>query len=304
RDTEAALRQAETEFPVDMEAIQADYRAAVAEWVASRKLADEALFAPILRPADADTRGAMGVVMEPTWRMNESSLGFHQRVLAVAACRTLADAGQAYATLDVRDLEHAALNPRQTPTVLFIADRLRSYAGIDAKRIEANLAAYRAAGGRLLWIGEHVPPTVFPELAAPAGTLPKQWPAEPAEVPACTLSLAAPGTGSWTMLRNPHTPAGWQRPACPTIRAADPARGVAPLVEFSAGDERAVVGVLIQGRGLGDGAALGKAAVLPTLAIHPYLFDNPDVDKSPADLRLDAAGRAVLLDTVERIEKE
>ncbi|MDZ7615804.1 MAG: hypothetical protein U1E05_02300 [Patescibacteria group bacterium] len=59
-----------------------------------------------------------------------------------------------------------------------------------------------------------------------------------------------------------------------------PARGVAPLVEFSAGDERAVVGVLIQGVGLEDGAARGKAAVLPTLAIHPYLFDNPDVDKS------------------------
>ncbi len=304
RDTEAALRLAKTDFPVDMAALQGDYRAAVADWVVSRKLADEALFAPVLRSVDADTRGAIGVVLEPTWRMNESSLGFHQRVLAVAACRTLADAGRAYATLDLRDLQHNTPDPRQTPMILLIADRLRSYAGIDAKQIEANLATYRKSGGRIVWIGEHVPTVVFPELAKPSGKLPEQWHTEPANVAVCKLFLAGPAPMGWPLLRSPQTPAGWQRPACPTVHAADPARGIEPLLEFVAGDGRGVVGVVCRGGALDGGPARGAAAVLPTVAVHPYLFNNPDASKSLADVRFDAVGRAVLLETLHRIEKE
>ncbi len=305
RDTEAALRLAETEFAVDMPELQADYRAAVADWVASRALADEALFAPILHPADAGTRGAVGVVIEPTWRMNEAALGFHQRVLAVAACRTLADAGRPYATLDVRDPQRTAPDPRQTPVVLFIANRLRSYAGIDGKQIEASLVAYRASGGRLVWIGENAPPTIFPELGGPpAGQLPEQWPSEPAGVAACKLLLAGPAHRSWPLLRSPQTPAGWHRPACPQVLAADPARGTKPLLEFAADGRQATVGVVCVGRAPTGERRLGTAAVLPTVAIHPYLFDNPSADEPLADVRLDTVGRGVLMETLDRLEKE
>jgi len=305
RDTEAALRLAKTEFAVDMPELQADYRTAVAEWVAGRPLADEALFKPVLRPVDAETRDAVGVVLEPTWRMNEASLGFHQRVLAVAACRTLADIQHAYATLDVRQLQHTVPDCRRTPVILMIADRLRSYAGIDGKRIEANLAAYRASGGHLVWIGEHIPQAVFPELGAPStAKLPEQWPNEPAEVAKCELSLAGTASPAWPLLRSPQTPAGWQRPACPTLRRADPLRGMEPLVEFTAGGERGTVGVVCRNGDAGGGTKLATAAVLPTVAIHPYLFDKPDAEGPLADIRFDAAGRTVLMETLQRIEKE
>ena len=304
RDTEVALRLAKTEFPVDMAALKADYHAAVADWVASRKLADEALFAPILRPVDDETRGAIGVVLEPTWRMNESALGFHQRVLAVAACRTLADAGRPYVTLDLRDLQHKVPDPPQTPVILFIADRLRSYAGIDAKSIEANLAAYRAAGGCVIWIGEQVPAVVFPEFKKATTKLPEQWPKEPAEVPACKLALATYGAASWTLLRNPFTPAGWQRPACPMVRDTDPARGIEPLLQFTTGAGYGVVGAVCRGGILDGGPAMGKGAVLPTVAVHPYLFDRPDAGQPLGELRFDTVGRTVLLETLKRLETE
>jgi hypothetical protein len=40
------------------------------------------------------------------------------------------------------------------------------------------------------------------------------------------------------------------------------------------------------------------------VAIHPYLFDNPSADAPLADVRFDAAGRGVLMETLERLEKE
>ena len=88
------------------------------------------------------------------------------------------------------------------------------------------------------------------------------------------------------------------------VRAVDSVRGVEPMLEFTTGDGRAVVGVVCRGAARDGGSAIGKGAVLPTLAVHPYLFDNPNASESLADLRFDAVGRAVLLETLQRIEKE
>ncbi len=205
----------------------------------------------------------------------------------------------------VYTLRDTAPDPRQTPVVLFIANRLRSYAGIDGKRIEANLAAYRASGGRLVWIGENAPPAVFPELGGPpSGQIPEQWPKEPGGVAGWKLLLAAPAQTSWPLLRSPQTPAGWRRPACPQVLAADPARGTEPLLDFAAEGRQATVGVVCVGSASNDERRLGKAAILPTVAIHPYLFDNRCADGPLADVRLDAVGRRVLMETLRRIERK
>ncbi|MCB1078822.1 MAG: hypothetical protein KDM64_13465, partial [Verrucomicrobiae bacterium] len=77
RDLQVAIRLAETGGPVELTPeIESAFRAEVEEKIRGRKLEEDALFAPVLRPLEPQTPPSTGVVLEPTWAMNEAMLGF------------------------------------------------------------------------------------------------------------------------------------------------------------------------------------------------------------------------------------
>ncbi|MCA9089528.1 MAG: hypothetical protein KDA90_12965, partial [Planctomycetaceae bacterium] len=163
RDFEVAQRLALQDLQLELSDRTADaYNSRVEDWVQQSSLEDEVLYAPILNPLSASTNKAIGVVLEPTWRMNEGMLGFSDRVYAASICRTLAAADRSHVTLDIRDLARDGFpDPKQVSIVVIPATRFGNYHGMRAGDVDQHLQQYLDAGGRVVWIGgRHLPASV------------------------------------------------------------------------------------------------------------------------------------------------
>lgn len=123
----------------------ASYESAMNEFVANRRLSDD-VFTVLANPPE----GKVGVVVEPSWRMNEGMFGFNDRVLGVQIANSLR--GE---LLDVRTFTAASASKLQG--VIVPASRCRAYRGISRDRFLSELKAYASAGGKVLWIGPEMP---------------------------------------------------------------------------------------------------------------------------------------------------
>ncbi len=303
RDFEVAQRMAghgtRIEWPEELSTAYSDR---VNKWITERSLQKEAIFAPVLRPLSPTKDRAVGVVLEPTWRMNEGMLGFNSRVIAASICRTLAASGKTYATLDIRDLARDGLpDPKQVPVVVVPAARFANYHWMKTADVDRHFRQYMDAGGRTLWIGgtSLPPPTALADIRG-AMTKPDKlkWPLPAERLLHCRVCLlGTEPSQSWPITRSPDTPAGWQRPYAPWSFPSLQDTALVPLLELADGDSQHTVGVLWRQH---DRAC---AAFLPTYALHPYLLDRPDVLATPAEPHLDRAGTAILLDVLDRLVK-
>lgn len=253
----------------------------------ARRLADEPLFAPLLRPLAGPVR--VGVVLEPTWRMEQAVLGFGDRVLAAALCRTLAAGGTAYATIDVRNLLTAgAPDPARVPLLAVSASGIGSVGWMKKQDLLRAVAAYRAAGGRVLWIGGRAdPPDELGPCAAGATRADTRaaLPVDNDFMVGATLGLADGRT--WTCRRRPLAREGWQKAACPWWFAAS---GAEALLTLNAEGARRTVGTLAAG-----------AAWLPAWALAPGIF-TADETIDTMEPHLDQAGAAILAATIARLD--
>ena len=164
RDAEVANRLAHRGVPIELtEAVRAEYRRQREVLIRTKPLAEEALFAPILRPIAGAGGPVTGVVFEPCWRQDDAMLGYRDKLAAAAIGDWLSKTGRAYATLDIRDaLAHGFPDPKRMPAVVISASELRDYAWMRVKDLDQHLHDYVAAGGRVLWIGATPPPPAAP----------------------------------------------------------------------------------------------------------------------------------------------
>ena len=120
-------------------------------YVAARPLADDSLWADLLPSQATDSQSAVGVLVEPSITLNEGRFSFGGKLILAAAARSMSQAGIPFRLVDVRGLGKDKLDPKTTPVLLVCAGGF----GVDMKGKD-NMAAYSAAGGKLLWIGgEH-----------------------------------------------------------------------------------------------------------------------------------------------------
>jgi hypothetical protein len=297
RDVEVAIRLANAGGPPLQisAALKANYAARVQEHIRSRRLADEELFAPVLRPLPEQGNVAVGVVMEPTWRMNEGMLGYSDRTLAVAICRALESMDRSYATLDLRDVLREGLPAgARLPVLILPARRLNNYNGMLRADLQRGLERYLADGGHVLWIGGTAVPLAAEPLAQALQDRGERfWPIPAEQIPGARLHLA--GTGeSWTFVRSPNTRSGWQRPYAP-FHVKIGAAVLQPLIELRTSADVFTVGALWQSPG-------GRVAWLPVYALHPLLLSKPGVLDDPSRVRLDAAGAAILAHAMKALE--
>ena len=299
RDVEAALRLARDSGSIEpTPAVQALFQQQVLAWVRERKLEDDSLFAPLLRATPAAGVRAIGVVLEPTWRMNDALLGFSSRLLAASITRTLQQTGHPYVTLDVRGmLANGFPAPAEVPVVLIVASSLGNYQGLKSTDLDDRLAAYLAHGGRVLWIGGTTKPPVK-ALGVVAQAMRKgaaqALPVVDEEFVRGHVRLTiGGGDATWKVAHLPKTPAGWQQPLCPWLFDVAAGSNLEPLLKLEGSATACVVGVLTQDR---------KRAFLPVYAVTPHLLEGSECVASAAEPALDAAGCKMLFTALEYLK--
>ena len=199
--------------------------------------------------------------------------------------------------MDAREFAKDGLDPKVTPAVV-IFRLFCGFRGFDAKGFEKNLRAYAKAGGKVIWINGRPPEYLIGKEVCAAlrdvdrkeGYCNPKFPVDLKEI--LTASVAWVGPGERRAWRYRHTPvnsAGWFWLGSPQWfdMAKLPVTAV-PLTEFRAPGKTCVTGV-----------AAESCAYLPLNAIFAYCLtdDRPQLD--PFFLRLDSAGEAMMLATLD-----
>lgn len=211
----------------------------------------------------------LGVVLEPCWRMNEGMFGFNDRVLAVQIAVALKAE-----LIDVRSLRGDTL--KRFSVVIVPAQRCVHYRGLSTHAVDAALAAYREAGGKIIWIGGGVP------LKSVAAPLPMQaW--KKMEIVSCPQTI----NGTACVRDVVTAKAGWCWPANTLVLDAAQTNTVIPLVERPEGLA-----------GFAYPRTAPSVAYIPSYAVFPYIWTD---EKPAGQLALDRFGQALLMDVVKRL---
>lgn len=269
---------------------------------ADKPLQDDSIFEGLLD--GAGMAPAIGVLLEPTRKMNQGFFSGGSKFILASAMRSLANSGIPFAPVDVRSLVKSGLpNPSQMPVLVVCAGDFV----IGAERI-AQLNAYVEAGGRLLWIGGGHPreePTV--QCHGVLGPLSKAL--STVDDPFLLISrrhadsaalsrvavrfrecvIGGLGAGTHGFYRNPNTPAGWHKPFCNRqVDTRHPAiLGLAELVV----DEKPVC----VAAALMEDDKRARHVFIPEYLLAPFLFVESGRMPDPSRPTLDAFGERVLL---------
>jgi hypothetical protein len=311
RDATVAARLAAGTDAVELTpAVEAAFAAWDDRFMRERSLSDDALFAPILRPLPPGNRPATapappltGVVLEPTWRMNDAFLGYGDRILAASVCRSLAAVGRPYATLDVRDvLAHGFPPPERLPAVVLSATALRNYGWMHVADLDRAVTAYLNAGGHLVWIGgEARPVDGLTAVGHAMGRTPKQaLPAQEllhgdAALHDARLVLVDP-PNAWNFERPPALNVGWTQPLCPW-RFEHLGPDLEPALRLQGPQLDMTVGVYWRASTHGP----LQGAYLPIYSLAPHLFVPSDRWPEPAMPQLDAPPLRILTAVLDRL---
>ncbi|HRR33847.1 MAG TPA: hypothetical protein P5026_07110 [Kiritimatiellia bacterium] len=287
--TAQRLSAGDAEIHEVTESIRQRYREACAAFTVSRRLHDDSLTKGLTDPQYPE-RPFIGVVVEPTWRMDEGMFGFNDRVLAAQAVHHLRRQFKNAALIDVRTVMAEGLDVTRTPQVMVFAQRTVAYFTLKPAVLTDRLVAYRKAGGKIIWVGGAPPDRRLCDF--PAGVMQRydpgrlwySWTRLPVATNAyATLSLQA---GAWPrrrLVRDPCFEAGWHIPSNTTLFMSDATTWVTPLVTLFDRETPHVVG-----------AAWPKdaptVAYLPTYAVYPFLWTDAKPSLVPLSLDLDAQG--------------
>ena len=295
RDVEVATRFAASGAPLEFdEEMQRLYETAVNEHLHDRKL-DDAIDASLLDEQATPGAPAVIVAAEPVWRMNDSFLGFAERVWGAAIMHTLHAEKIPFRMQDIRALLLSGFpSPKEAPIVVLPVRKISNMGWMKGADLSRGLQSYVAAGGRVLWIGGAPPPQeAFPEIFAamqiPSGSE-KGWPRPIPEFLQSRVEWSGVGRNSWGFVRSPITKAGWQIPTCPWVFS--PHADLKPLLQLR------LPGGQLEDIGAAWPAASPKAIFLPTYALFPFLLTKEDTVRSVETPVLDAAGRQLLLESL------
>ncbi len=295
RDFLAAERLARGgELPEVTDAVRKRYQAAFADLTASRRFEDDSLTKGLVGPARPNAP-CLGVVAEPTWRMNDGMLGFNDRVLAAQAVTALRKRGRNAALVDVRALMAGGVRAEKVPVLLVFAQKTSAYYTLQPQALAEQLVKYRQEGGRVVWVGGALPDRAlcdFPQALACRADVGRgytySWTKLPVATNAyATLALKVGGGPARRLAHDPSFNAGWHIPSNTTFFKPEAAESLRPLATLLDGNQPVLVG-----------AAWPKeepaVAYLPVYAVFPYLWTREVPALVPFELGLDAQGMEAL----------
>lgn len=303
RDLEIAQRfLREGVAPAITPDIETAYKMGVEKIIEDRVIEDEALFAPIYRDPAKTEAGAIGIVIEPTWAMNNAMLGYASRVASVSIARNLEDRGRVVATIDVREAMRSGFpEASHIPVIVLVATSFSNYHSLRTDDLDRQLTEYKDKGGKILWVGGRtLPPKkalgAFSEKIHRLDTK-ATLPVSDEEFLKSTVELVDESgkvKQGWKIVNRATTPAGWQRPYCAYefYLDTDSNSELQPLVYLHTGEQRRIVGAILQDR---------SAACVPIYALTPYLMEGSTRMQSPSEPTLDKTSEAILDAILERL---
>ncbi len=298
RDVEVAARFAKADAHIELTPeVESAHAAEVERVLRDRHIADEALFAPVLNELQPDQSPATGIVLEPSWAMNGAMLGFSSRVQSVAIVRSLQQAGQSYATFDVRQiLANGLPDPGRVPRLIIVATAFRSYHSLKADVFDQRIADYLKQGGRVLWIMGNSQPAPKSFAAFNKAMRRKdskdRLPVTDEAFLKSGVEIVGSGLPALKIAHPAKTSAGWQQPFCPWTFDLAKNPDLKPLVTLISSDQSLTVGVI---------SADSKVACIPIYALTPYLFKGSDTIPVAHEPDLDAVTKDVLGVLLQRL---
>ncbi|MDO4570516.1 MAG: hypothetical protein Q4D38_09045 [Planctomycetia bacterium] len=266
-------------------------------FIAQRPIERESLILPFL-PRDGEA-APIRVVYDSTGRFSEGFFHGGDRIVAAQIAGTLRKKGAAVAILDLREALRDGLLGKGIELLVVPAQRCGSYHGLLRERWEVVLQEFRAAGGKMLWVGAIPPHGVAPELDRSWRMIEeKDQYARPAYPVAMDVlrqsSVVLCGTErSWRYCRTPQGSAGWFWPSGRVFLESLP-ENVAPIVELRTPEDRFVIGV-----------ASDNFAFVPASAFFPYVLTEEKPRWSSAvTLELDSAGESILAELLRQMNME
>ncbi len=264
------------------------------EFVANRDY-DEDSFVKGLTAAVRPDAPLLGVLSEPTWRMNEGMLGPNDRVLAAQAVASLRRRGRNAVLLDVRRVLAEGVSAERVPLLLVFAQKTSPYHGMDPKVLVRHLTAYRGAGGKLVWIGGGVPDPAlcgFPRDLITVADVGKGYAYAWTRLPVGTnayarLSLKIGDRTARPLARSPNFGAGWHVPSNKTFFKSGAEEHVLPIARLLDRDRALLVGAAWP-------RSKPEVAYLPVYALFPYLWTGESPVLVPFEIGLDAMGLEAL----------
>ncbi|HOE60076.1 MAG TPA: hypothetical protein PK576_00370 [Kiritimatiellia bacterium] len=280
--------------PSMTEAVRQRFNVWFDEFVANRNYNEDS-FVKGLTTAVRPDAPLLGVLSEPTWRMNEGMLGPNDRVLAAQAATSLRKRGRNAVLLDVRRVMAEGISAERVPLLLVFAQKTSPYHGMDPKVLVRRLIAYRAAGGKLIWIGGSVPnPALcgFPQELVAQADVGKGYAYALTRLPVGTnayahLSLKIGDRAAYPLSRSPNFSAGWHVPSNKTFFKSGADEHVLPIAHLLDRDRVLLVG-----------AAWPRnqpaVAYLPVYVLFPYLWTDESPVFTPFEIGLDSVGNEAL----------
>ncbi len=292
RDFQAAVRLAKAggELPEVTDAVRARYQAAFAAFTSARAYAEDS-FAKGLVVPERPGAPCLGVVSEPTWRMNEGMFGFNDRVLAAQTVTALRKKGKNAALVDVRVFMAEGVPVAKFPVMMFFAQKVGGYYTLQPKVLTEQLVKYRKAGGKIIWVGGSLPDRSlcdFPPEASSRADVGKgysyAWTKLPVGTNAyATLTLKVGDHAARKLERSPNFHAGWHTPSNTTFFKPEAVESILPLAYLHDRETPLLVGGAWP-KGAPD------FAYLPTYTVFPYLWTRELPALIPFELGLDAQG--------------
>lgn len=283
--------------------IKKEYTRRKAEFIKNRPLADDSLFAELLKKQTMK-ESAVGVLVEPSISMDQCKLAFSSKLLASAIMRTLSAAKIPFRLVDIRDLENKGLlPPKEMPVLIVCAGKFRVN-----KSGNSYLDAYLNTGGKFIWIGgehkdrlgklssylievenEKLPVNLrYGKKSLIGETVRFKFNKEFSE----KLSQKEYG-----FVHCPNTKAGWQVPKCRFLMKKTNDKNIMVLAEMRVDKELTpIAGALI------DNKNKAKIIFLPEYLIAPYLLSDEDTVSNPAELQLDRVGKEILMSSVKLLD--
>jgi hypothetical protein len=255
-------------------------------------LANDSLFEPLLCSNSDSGSPAVGVVFEPTWQMNESMLGFGDKVIVAAIARALAQSHQRYLTLDLRTvLTQGFPSPRQMPGLILSGSLLQNYEWMLKSDLDRQLKNYLDQGGKLIWVGGIGPlPSVSMGPIQKAMTRnPGEWPVPVKEFASFRLALHGLRSAAWPLIHDVSVTGGWQKPIHPFFFASPKASGLEPLLSLTNHEQDVVIAV-----------TWAKGAYLPLFTLAPFVYSDDTIADAGQPV-LDRVGQAILMATFAQL---
>lgn len=270
-------------------------------FIAARSLSSDSIFTGLLDGAQSGP--AVGVLIEPSQKMNRTYLGFSSKYISAAAMRAMKENGIPWRAVDLRTMD-----PENPPTVADMPVMMVCSGGarLPQPALDA-LKIYVKEGGKLLWIGGRdsgllgdLSKSLAPADDADLPVLGKYGAGNDDTIKKASMLFKGPLAAAlsaepFPFLRNPNTKAGWQKPYCPyQIDVTRP--NLKPLAILKVGEKTFPVAAAL------EDAGETAHVFIPEYLVAPFLL-TPALELQDVSMPLfDSVGAKVFLSCLKALD--